>query len=91
MQVVAKHGKELTESALKEMPYTDACIRELLRIYPIAGLLGRRAKQDFTLDGFNIEQVQIPPPLPIVSGKVSLSFRPGLHPSTVYQFGPLST
>jgi len=69
VQVVAKHGKELTESALKEMPYTDACIRELLRIYPIAGLLGRRAKQDFTLDGFNIEQVQIPPPSPLSLGK----------------------
>ena len=60
-QVVSKHGKAVTETALKEMPYTDACIRELQRVYPIAGLLGRRAKRDFQLDGFQIRKVPYNP------------------------------
>ena len=32
MQVRAEHGEEITESALRDMVYTEACVKEALRI-----------------------------------------------------------
>ena len=32
MQVQAEHGEEITETALREMVYTEACVKEALRI-----------------------------------------------------------
>ena len=32
MQVQAEHGEEITEVALREMVYTEACVKEALRI-----------------------------------------------------------
>lgn len=31
-QVVAAHGPDITDAALSDMPYTDACAKEALRI-----------------------------------------------------------
>ena len=32
LQVQAEHGEEITETALREMVYTEACVKEALRI-----------------------------------------------------------
>lgn len=53
-QVLAKHGPELTEEALDDMPYAEGVIREVLRIKPIIAGFPRVALTDFELAGHHI-------------------------------------
>lgn len=53
-EVLAKHGPELTEEALDDMPYTEGVIREVLRIKPIIAGFPRVALTDFELSGHRI-------------------------------------
>ncbi|KAL4444062.1 hypothetical protein ABPG75_011799 [Micractinium tetrahymenae] len=53
-EVLAKHGAELTEEALADMPYTEGVIREVLRIKPIIAGFPRVALTDFELAGHTI-------------------------------------
>lgn len=43
------NNKEYKFECLNMMPYTEACIEEALRLYPVLGVLNREVMHDFTL------------------------------------------
>ncbi|KAL4444058.1 hypothetical protein ABPG75_011795 [Micractinium tetrahymenae] len=53
-QVLAKHGPQLTEEALADMPYTEGAIRDVLRLRAIVPGFPRVALTDFELAGHTI-------------------------------------
>ncbi|CAL8471479.1 g11021 [Coccomyxa elongata] len=53
-QVVAEHGAQMDGAAVKAMTYTDAVIKEILRLHPIVGGVFRRALADFNLCGYHV-------------------------------------
>ncbi|KAK9843391.1 hypothetical protein WJX81_000043 [Elliptochloris bilobata] len=53
-KVQAEHGEGITEATLREMPYTEACVKEALRISPIVGTIYRRTLCEFELGGYRI-------------------------------------
>lgn len=48
-QIVQQHGTTITDDALKAMVYTEALIKESLRVETASTSLFRRAKKDFVL------------------------------------------
>jgi cytochrome P450 len=50
----ALDGRAPTLSDLKQLPYTDAVVKESMRLYPPAWMLGRSANEDLELGGFQI-------------------------------------
>jgi cytochrome P450 len=50
--VVAKHGPELTPAACAAMPYADATVKELFRLFPIVSGVFRRALVDLDVRFF---------------------------------------
>jgi hypothetical protein len=45
VEVVAKHGPQISEAALHDMPYADAVVRETMRVTPIIAGFPRVALQ----------------------------------------------
>ncbi len=65
--MAAEHGPEIDGAAVKAMTYTEAVVREILRLHPIAGGTFRRALQDFDLFGYYVPKVApVPHKLPII-------------------------
>ena len=57
MQVVSKHGNELTEAALQDMPYLAATIKEGGKVHPIVGAIPRLTLADLDIDGYLVPKV----------------------------------
>ena len=64
MQVMAKHGEELSSSAVASMPYAEATVKEVLRIEPIVGVVVRVALKSFEIGGYAIPKAKLAPLLP---------------------------
>lgn len=46
VQVIAKHGTDLSIAALDAMPYADAVVKEVLRVAPPSAQVMRRTLYD---------------------------------------------
>lgn len=57
LQVIAKHGPEITSAALKEMMRIDNAVKEAMRYQPIISGIFRRALKTFPLMGYQIPKV----------------------------------
>ena len=57
---MAEHGKEITDTAVRDMEYAEAVCKETLRLNPIVGSLFRKALRDFEVCGFRIRKVRAP-------------------------------
>jgi hypothetical protein len=57
--VAAEHGPAIDGAAVKAMTYTDAVVKEILRLHPIVGATFRRALHDFDLFGYHVPKVSI--------------------------------
>eukprot|EP00891_Asterochloris_glomerata_P007227 jgi/Astpho2/7227/Aster-01537 len=53
-KVMATHGKQITAAVLKDMVYTEAVVRETMRLVPVVGVLIRKALKDFEVKGYHI-------------------------------------
>jgi cytochrome P450 len=53
-QIVAEHGEHLTPAAMKDMRYTEACVKEALRMIPIIGSVCRQLLQDVDVCGYKL-------------------------------------
>lgn len=58
LQVIAKHGPNITAAALKDMTTIDIVIKESMRYQPIVPGMFRRALQTFSLMGYQIPKVR---------------------------------
>lgn len=54
LQILPEKDSEFTEAAMKNVPYLRACIKESLRIYPLAAGNARVLKSDIVLNGYQI-------------------------------------
>lgn len=45
---------QVTQEELRRMPYTEACVKEALRMYPPATALGRQLSQDTNIMGHHV-------------------------------------
>lgn len=50
-QLIQQHGEELTVGVLDEMHYTEAVIKEVLRVAPPSGLVMRKTQVDMEIGG----------------------------------------
>ena len=57
MQVVSKHGSELTAASLQDMPYLAATVKEGGRVHPIVGAIPRLTLVNLDIDGYLIPKV----------------------------------
>mmetsp|Transcript_38966 Transcript_38966/g.86699 ORF Transcript_38966/g.86699 Transcript_38966/m.86699 type:complete len:562 (-) Transcript_38966:1065-2750(-) len=48
------HGSAITGAALADMPYLDAVVKEAWRLYPLVGVVPRRATQKLNLLGYDV-------------------------------------
>jgi len=64
----AAEGEELTYQALREMPVTEAAIKEALRLHPPLIILLRVVTTPFEVGGFLVEPGKLVATSPIVSG-----------------------
>ncbi|XP_028165227.1 cytochrome P450 6B7-like [Ostrinia nubilalis] len=53
-KVYEKYNGQLTYESLKEMPYLDMVLDETLRKHSVAGILFRKALEDYTIPGTNV-------------------------------------
>lgn len=61
LRILPEKDSEFTETSMKNVPYLRACIKEALRIYPLAAGNARVVKSDIVLDGY-----QVPKETPVV-------------------------
>lgn len=47
--------RPITMSDLREMKYTENCIKEALRIYPSVPIIGRELKEDITVGMLSVK------------------------------------
>ena len=52
-----ERGAKLNQDALKIMPYTDAVIKEALRLGAIINIVPKRALKTFEIGGYTIPEV----------------------------------
>lgn len=76
-------GRAATAARLGDLEYLEMCLKETMRLYPANWALGRRALQDFALEGYYLPAGQmimlsqwITHRLPSVWGDDALVFRP---------------
>lgn len=54
-----ERGAKLNQDALKIMPYTDAVIKEALRLGAIINIVPKRALKTFEIGGYTIPKVSL--------------------------------
>lgn len=57
MKVIRERGAKLNADALKIMPYTDAVIKEAMRLGAIVNIVPKRALKTFEIGGYTIPKV----------------------------------
>lgn len=67
-------GREVSYQALREMPRTEAAIKEALRLHPPLILLLRVAKQPFEVCGFTVPEGWLVGATPAVSNRIAEDF-----------------
>lgn len=67
-------GRSASYQALREMPKTEAAIKEALRLHPPLILLLRVAKEDFPVCGYTIPKGWLVGATPAVSNRIDSSF-----------------
>lgn len=70
----AATGEEVSYQVLREMPITEAALKETLRLHPPLILLLRVAKEDFTVEGVDVREGQMVGASPWVSNRIEESF-----------------
>nr|QZP43547.1 cytochrome P450 monooxygenase CYP6AE165 [Ephestia elutella] len=48
-EYLVRNNNKLKYESMTELPYTEACIDEVLRLYPVLGVLTREVVEDYTL------------------------------------------
>ncbi|KAH8417845.1 hypothetical protein KR222_007037, partial [Zaprionus bogoriensis] len=54
LRILPEKDSEFTEASMKNVPYLRACIKEALRIYPLAPGNARVIKSDIVLNGYQV-------------------------------------
>lgn len=75
---------ELTQSDLDKLEFTDLCIRETLRLFPTAPIIGRVASKNIRLSN----NVEVPPGVPIIFGLRQIHLREEYYGSNAGIFNP---
>jgi len=70
----ASQGEEVSYQVLREMPITEAALKETLRLHPPLILLLRVAKDSFTIEGVDVREGQMVGASPWVSNRIAESF-----------------
>jgi len=70
----AAQGEEVSYQVLREMPITEAALKETLRLHPPLILLLRVAKEPFTIEGVDVREGQMVGASPWVSNRIAESF-----------------
>jgi sterol 14-demethylase len=70
----AAQGEEVSYQVLREMPITEAALKETLRLHPPLILLLRVAKEAFTIEGVDVRAGQMVGASPWVSNRIAASF-----------------
>ncbi|MFM7618169.1 MAG: cytochrome P450 [Actinomycetes bacterium] len=70
----AAQGEEVSYQVLREMPITEAALKETLRLHPPLILLLRVAKEPFSIEGIDVREGQMVGASPWVSNRIATSF-----------------
>lgn len=54
LRILPEKDSEFTEASMKNVPYLRACIKEALRVYPLAPGNARVIKSDIVLNGYQV-------------------------------------
>ncbi|XP_050353174.1 cytochrome P450 4C1-like [Nymphalis io] len=54
INVIGKEDKPVTDEDLKHMPYLEMIFKEVLRLFPIGGMLQRTIKEDISISSYTI-------------------------------------
>ena len=57
LQIVKDYGSSIDSESLRMMPYTDAAMKEILRLCTIIATTPRIALKTFEIDGYTIPKV----------------------------------
>lgn len=84
LSVFPEKDSEITQDDLDKLEFTDLCIRETLRLFPTAPIIGRVATKPIKL----ANDVVIPPDVPIVFGLRQIHLREEYFGPTAKMFDP---
>lgn len=84
LTVLPDKNAELTQSDLEKLEFTDLCIRETLRLFPTAPIIGRVASKPIKLSN----NVEVPPGVPIIFGIRQIHIREKYYGPTAKIFNP---
>lgn len=84
ISVIPDKNADLTQSDLDKLEFLDACIKETLRLFPTAPIIGRVASKPIKLSN----NVEVPPGVPIVFGIRQVHIREKYYGSTARIFNP---
>lgn len=75
---------DLSQDDLDKLPFTDLCVRETLRLFPIAPLICREAKKPIKLSN----NIEVPVGVPIIFGLRQIHLQEKYYGSTANIFNP---
>lgn len=75
---------DLSQADLEKLTFTDLCVRETLRLFPTAPLIGRVAEKPVKLSN----NVKIPPGVPIFFGLRQVHLQEKYYGPTAHIFNP---
>lgn len=84
LTVMPDKNANLTQNDLDKLEFTELCIRETLRLFPTAPIMARIATKPIKL----INNVEIPPDVPIVFGIRQIHTRNEYYGPTANIFNP---
>lgn len=75
---------DLTQADLEKLPFTDLCVRETMRLFPIAPLICRESKKPIKLSN----NVVVPPGVPMIFGLRQIHLQEKYYGETANLFNP---